>query len=362
MNQYNKITTKTKEISLRARNILIATILGLSILISITPADVSAAQITSRKLTLSNSAGAGTGVTYTFNFTVPSATVLKSFQAEICTTASGACSTPSGWTGASSDLASQPTNYGDASGWTDASTTTALRMSKTANAAAPTGSQTVAFNGTVNPTAQNSTFFARITTYSDDAYTTAVDSGVVAASTAQQITVTASVDESLTFCSGTSGVTTSSCAGATGSTAALGTLDASSTKFSSSQLGVGTNGGTGYSITINGTTLTSGGNTIDAMTGSSNTSTIGTEEFGVNLRDNATPNVGADPDGSGSGTPTADYNDVDEFKFLTADSIASKGSAELFRRYTVSYIANITTATEPGSYSATMTYICTATF
>lgn len=362
MNQYNQITNKTKEITLKARNILIATVLSFSILLSLSPTNVSAAQITSRKVTLSSSAGAASSVTYTFNFTVPSATVLQSFQAEICTTASGACTTPTGWTGASAGLASQPTNYGDASGWTDASTSTALRMSKTANSAAPTGSQTVAFNLVTNPTANNETFFARMTTYSDDAYTTAVDSGVVAASTAQQITVTASVDESLTFCSGTSGVTTSSCAGATGSTVALGTLSASSTSSGSSQLGVGTNGGGGYSITINGATLTSGGNTIDAMTGSSNTSTIGTEEFGVNLRDNATPNVGADPDGSGSGTPTTDYNDVDEFKFVTADSIASKNAAELFRRFTVSYIANITTATEPGSYSATMTYICTATF
>lgn len=358
----NKYLDKLLDTAKRAQYLALAVFLSFAFLLTLSPTNVSAAQITSRKVTLSNSAGAGTGVTYTFNFTVPSATVLKSFQAEICTTASGACSTPAGWTGASSDLASQPTNYGDASGWTDASTSTALRMAKTANSAAPTGSQTVAFNGTVNPTANNTTFFARITTYSDDSYTTAVDSGVVAASTAQQITVTASVDESLTFCSGTSGVTTSSCAGATGSTVALGTLSASSTNSGSSQLGVGTNGGTGYSITINGTTLTSGGNTIDAMTGSSNTSTIGTEEFGVNLRDNATPNVGADPDGSGSGTPTADYNDVDEFKFVTTESIASKNAAELFRRFTVSYIANITTATEPGSYSATMTYICTATF
>lgn len=75
-----------------------------------------AAQITARKLTLSSSAGAATSVTYTFNFTVPSSTVLKSFQAQICTTASGSCTTPSGWTGASADLASQPTNFGDASG------------------------------------------------------------------------------------------------------------------------------------------------------------------------------------------------------------------------------------------------------
>ncbi|MBP7807246.1 hypothetical protein KA047_01995, partial [Candidatus Saccharibacteria bacterium] len=66
--------------------LLIAIFLALFALQSVFNAQVSAAQITSRKVTLSNSAGAGTGVTYTFNFTVPSATVLQSMQAQICTT------------------------------------------------------------------------------------------------------------------------------------------------------------------------------------------------------------------------------------------------------------------------------------
>ncbi len=346
----------------RITYIVIAIVLAMVALQSVFNAQVSAAQITARKLTLSNSAGAGTGVTYTFNFTVPSATVIQSMQAQICTTASGACSIPSGFVNSSSTLASQPTNLGDASGWT-VSTVTAgsLRISKSGNVAAPTGSQTVVFGGVTNPTAQNTTFFARISTFSDAAWTTAVDTGTVAASTAQQITVSATVDETLTFCTGTSGITTSSCAGATGSAVALGTLTASTTGTGLSQMGVGTNGGSGYAITVNGATLTSGGNTISALA-SQTASTTGTEQFGMNLRDNATPNIGADPDGAGSGTPAASYNTVDQFRFVTADSVASKGTSESFRRYQVAYIANIDTATEAGTYTATMTYIATATF
>lgn len=360
MNQYQKTTTKIKEFSLRARNVLITTVLSFSILLSLSPANVSAAQITARKLTLSNSAGAGTGVTYTFNFTVPSATVLKSFQAQICTTASGACSTPSGWTGASSDLASQPTNYGDASGWTDASTSSAFRMTKTANSAAPTGSQTVAFNGTVNPTAQNTTFFARITTYSDDNYTTAVDSGVVAASTAQQITLTGTIDETLVFCTGTS-ITGTNCGTVSGSSVNFGSFSSTSTSSGTSVMAASTNGDGGYSITVNGATLTSGADTISALA-SQTASSIGSEQFGLNLKDNATPNVGAEVSGSGSGTATANYGTADQYRFVTGDSVSSAASNTDANTFTASYIVNVGGSTEPGTYTATMTYICTATF
>ncbi len=342
--------------------LLIALVLALVALQSVFNAKVSAAQITARKVTLSNSAGAGTGVTYTFNFTVPTATVIQSMQAQVCTTASGACSTPSGFLNNTSTLVSQPTNLGDASGWTvNTSTAGSLRIANSGNVAAPTGAQTVVFGNVTNPTAQNTTFFARISTFSDAAWTTSIDTGTVAASTAQAISLSATVDETLTFCTGTSGVTTSSCAGATGSAVALGTLTASTTGTGLSQMGVGTNGGGGYAITVNGATLTSGGNTITALAAQT-ASTVGTEQFGLNLRDNATPNIGADPDGAGTGTPTGTYNTVDQFRFVTADSVASKGASESFRRYQVAYIANIDTATEAGTYTATMTYIATATF
>lgn len=348
--------TQTKIISWLA---LIAVLVGTVIL----PAPAAnAAQITARALTLSSSAGAATGVTYTFTFTVPSGTVLKSFQARICTTASGSCTTPSGWTGASADLASQPTNYGDATGWTDESTSSALRMKKTGNSAAPTGAQTVAFNAVANPTANNTTFFARITTYSDDTYTTAVDSGTIAASTAQQITVTASVDETLTFCAGTS-ITGTNCGTIAGSSVSLGTLTDSTTGSGTSVMAVSTNAVSGYAVTINGATLTSGGNTITAITaGGGSASSQGSEQFGINVRDNATPNVGADPTDSTNLSYGTGYGTVDSYKFVTGNTVVSKNAASNSTAYTVSYIANVAGTTEPGTYTGTYTYIATATF
>jgi hypothetical protein len=91
-------------------------------------------------------------------------------------------------------------------------------------------------------------------------------------------------------------------------------------------------------------------------------SSQGSEQFGINLRDNATPDIGAEPDGAGDATPTANYNTADQFRFVSGDSIASDAESDSFRRFHVSYIANVTTATEPGTYTTTLTYVCTATF
>lgn len=324
---------------------------------------VSAATITGRKTTLSNSAGAGTSVSYTFaSDALPTAgTPVKAVVGEVCTTASGACTTPTGFTAASATLASQPSGLGAASSWTNDSNAGNLRIKHTTNVTNPSGAVSIAWSGVTNPTANNTTYFIRYTTYSSDAYTGALDTGVVAVSTAQVISLTAQVDETLTFCTGTSGITTSSCSGATGSTVNFGTLSPSSTASGISQIGVGTNAVSGYSITVNGATLTSGGNTISALA-TQTASSVGGEQFGLNLRDNATPNVGTDADGSGTATPTANYNTVDQFRFVSGDSVASKGSADAFRRFHAAYIVNIGTDTEPGTYSATMTYICTATF
>lgn len=324
-----------------------------------------AAQLTSRKLTLSNSAASGTA-NYTFNFTPPTSTTVLSVNIDICTTASGTCD-PTGPTGVPAGLTTTSATVGSVSGlgsggsWTGTFTTNGrIRLANASNTGSPSAT-TVTINSITNPSATNTTFYARITTYSAANWTGALDSGVVAASTANQITVSASVDETLTFCSATSGITNSSCSGATGSTLSLGTLSTSTTGSGTSQLGAATNAGSGYAITVAGTTLTSGSFTITANAANA-ASTQGTEQFGINLAANTTPAVGQAPDGAGSGAATANYATADSFRFVTGESIASVAGADNFRRYTVSYISNIASNTEPGSYSTTLTYVCTATF
>jgi hypothetical protein len=314
---------------------------------------VGAAQITGRKVTIGSSV-ASASTTYTFNFTVPTTgTAIKSFAAQACDTASGTCTQSGAAAGFSSagagTLPSQPTGFGAASGWTsNVAATTALRALNASNATNPTGSQSISFQSVTNPSATNSTFYLRITTYSDSAWTTPIDTGTVATSTAGQITVTASIDESVTFT-------------LAAATVPLGTLTVATTGSGTSSMTASTNATSGYAITVNGTTLTSGANTIAALA-SPTASTLNTPQFGLNLMSNSTPAVGTAVSGGGTGAAATGYNTANSFKFVSGDTVASASVPTNSNTFTTSYIANINGAAAAGAYSTLLTYIATANF
>jgi hypothetical protein len=310
----------------------------------------SAAQITSRKLTLTSSVASAV-TTYTFSFVLPTTgTNILSAEAVICTTASGSCTTPGGFSVTGSTLPSQPTNLGDASGWTvNTATAGSLRLVKAGNASGPSGTTTITWGNVTNPSATNATFFARITTYSAAGWTGAIDTGTVAASTAGQITVTASVDEALTFTLSTA-------------TVALGTITSGSTTGSGSNtMTASTNGQSGYTVTVNGVTLTSGSNTIAALAVQT-ASNQANSQFGINLVSNTTPSIGSNVSGGGSGTATANYGTTNQYRFVTGDSVASAAAATNSNTFTVSYVANVSASQAAGAYSTALTYIATAQF
>jgi hypothetical protein len=325
----------------------------------------NAAQITSRKVTLGNSA-ASASTTYTLSTAaLPSATPVQSLELVACTTASGACTPAPGFTSVGSATTGITTGLGTNTGWTNnTSTAGKLRITNT-NAIAPSGAVSVPWTSVTNPSATNTTFYLRMTTYSDAAWSTPIDAGVIAVSTANQITVTASVDESLTFCTGTSGITSSSCSGATGSSVALGTITPSTSGTGTSQIGVTTNAGTGYVITYNGTLPTSGANTIASIGASATSPTQGTSQFGMNMVANTVPSsFGSNPAGAGSANPVAALNTTNQYSFTagSATNAVSQGSADGFRQFTVSYLANVSGTQAPGTYTTVLTYVCTATF
>lgn len=342
---------------LKKRLLQVISVLTVAFLACLYPAAIAnAAQLTGRSLTLGSSA-VSTSTTHKFDFVIPSTDSIGSIKFLYCTAASGTCTTPTGLTTTSATLDAQSGE----TGFTVVNTTNGSPyITRTASA----GNNTVSFTlGSItNPSTTNQTFYVRVSTYaSTDTTGSPVDSGTVAASTANQITVSASVDETLVFCTGTSGITSSSCAGATGTSVNLGTLTTSTTGSGTSQIGISTNGGSGYAVTVAGNTLTSGSNTIAALA-TQTASSQGTSQFGINLKDNATPNIGSEPAGAGTGTPTANYGTADQFRFVTGDAVASKASADDFRLYTVSYIANISGSQPAGSYSTTLTYVGTATY
>ena len=326
----------------------------------ITPA--SAAQITSRTLTLGSSA-ANTATTWKFTFTVPTTgTTLRGMRFEVCTTASGSCTVPASWANTGATLHAQPTNAG--TGWTIDLSTNADSIGIT-NASGQSitggGALTVQFDSVTNPNITNQSWYVRISTYNGGGYTTQVDTGTVTASTATQIQLTGIMPESLIFCTGTA-ITGTDCSTVSGSTVDFGFFSPISTNNGTSIMAASTNAGSGYVITVNGATLTSGANTITALSSPTATS-HGVDQFGLNLVANTTPSVGAAVTGPGVGVAASNYNTANLFKFVTGDTVANTGgTASDSNTFTVSYVVDVSGNQAPGTYTATMTYICTATF
>jgi len=98
--------------------------------------------------------------------------------------------------------------------------------------------------------------------------------------------------------------------------------------------------------------------------------TQGIEQFGINMVDNATPNIGANPShdpGStfANGEAAPDYDTADSFKYAAGDIIARSGStgpAWGRTNYTVSYIANVSPITEAGTYVMLHDIVVSATY
>ncbi len=341
----------------------------LSVVTFVLPASAIGA-FSTQSLTLSNpGVAAGATVTYTMGFKVATtATIVQSFQAIPCTTATGVCTTPTGFVNSSS--LNQPTGLGDATGWTaNNATAGALRISKTGNATAPSAAgSTVTLTNVTNPSSIG-TFFIRYTTYSDAAWTTAIDTGYAATSIVNAITVTATIDETITFCVYNTGGT---CADTSTVPVGLGTLSIASTKTGTSKMDAATNAAGGLSITYYGDTLkNAGAQSIAAIGSTATASTIGTSQFGINLAANSTPAVGTAPSG-GTVTATAPYDglaaNLNKFAYVvstatTPQPIASSAGAPTnSTTLTISYIANINGSQAAGSYSTVVTYICSATF
>ena len=171
-----------------------------------------AAQLTARKVTISDSEISATGVNYTFNFTTATAAAIQGVRLQFCTTPlAEPCTVPTGLTVAGSDATAATqtwTNAGDFSdnGSSDEGACTEATNSaqeiciERANASSESvGAKQFTINTVTNPSTQTSVY-VRIATYSDTAFATAVDDGVVAAATARQLTVNGRVQERLVFC------------------------------------------------------------------------------------------------------------------------------------------------------------------
>ena len=318
-----------------------------------------AAELKTRSISISSST-IGAPARHVFSFTVPSTIVLGSISFEYCTNSPLAfmpCTPPAGLNLASMALSAQVGNTGFTIDTTN-STANKIVLTRTPGAANAVASS-YTFSNIINPTTANQTSFVRLATYiSNDATGAATDEGAVAFATTDIFRVDAYVPPFLIFCVGVT--VTLNCNTATGTHIDIGELSKTITATASMQFSGATNDATGYTTYMNGSTMTSGNNIINPLTGGS--SSVGTSQFGLNLRANSNPTVGIDPFGPGYSVATAGYNTPNIFRFVDGEALTNSPTSTDFKLFTASYIVNVPANQTPGVYATTMTITAIASF
>lgn len=250
-------------------------------------------------------------------------------------------------------------------------------------AATVTGNPTITFtlgsSSTIfikNPTTAMS-FYARLVTFSDLAYTTAVDDGAAAGAATTNIDITSKVQEKLNFStSATTVAPTAACTALSGSGAKSlgdptnGVLDPTVAYYTNTYFRLSTNAsaGTGTLVQYSGDTLKSAsGNQITPLTTTAVASSVGTQQFGITLDSTDTQ--------AGSGysftnlARVAPYNADATFAYDTTSlttpktiASASAGTVVGCDTGSVKYVGNITTTTKAGLYSTRIIYSALPTF
>lgn len=283
---------------------------------------VYAAPLTNYKVLINNSQASATGVTYTFNWTISDDShQIKQIDIQICTTPSGTCNAPAGFSAGNEPVLASDNIAG--SGRTVSSPTdNVFRVVVTTPDAQSTQQMYLNFTGVTNPSTANTTYYARATTFSDTG-TTALDTAVAAFAilTSSSLAVSATVDSSFSFSvagvssggdfnGGTGNIDETS----TANTIPFGTLTVGTEEIVAHDITVSTNAANGYQViashsaTIAGNPpLASGSANIDAFTGT-----------------NASPTNWSEPNGT-----TASVN-TGFFGYSTEDATLCTGTADRF--------------------------------
>ncbi len=135
----------------------------------------------------------------------------------------------------------------------------------------------------------------------------------------------------------------------------LGIIDPNSTATVTNQVKVKAYNVSGYTLQISGAPPSQGYHSLTPLS-TPTASHPGTEQFGINLAANTTPNVGTAPaqvpDSSFSfGVPTSNYGTANKFMYNDGDAIASSSSSSGETDYTLSMIFNVSYLTPGGQYT-----------
>lgn len=161
-----------------------------------------------------------------------------------------------------------------------------------------------------------------------------------------------------------------------GTTTDLGTLSTAGTAHTSATFAVKTYLASGYVVQLASDPPTNNGTSAHQLAPltSAAASSIGTEQFGMNVVQNrtscATPapgNFGADPvqvpgNTFSFGTVASGYNTCGLFKYNKGDTIASSSRSSGETDYTASFIYNISPVTPDGQYTYNGVLVATSTY
>ncbi|MEX2209403.1 MAG: hypothetical protein WD603_03775 [Patescibacteria group bacterium] len=286
---------------------------------------VYAAGMGDTSVTLTNENPSATGVGYTFEFN-PETTgsTIRRVEFQVGTTQGGS-TVPTGMTTTSASLG---TVSGLSGTWTEDVSVNGLLEISNATGSTPTNPLSVEFTGIDNSSVEG-TYYFRISTYDADTGGNLIDQDDVAFPIeSSTVTVSADVGQTLSFA-------------LSATSANLGTLSDSSVSTDDHTLTVSTNASGGYTLTGQGSTLTSGSDTVPFVT--DGTVTTGVSEYGVAF-------AGA------SGHPAGDQD------LTTTTTVASSTGPVSNATTTATYKASIVASQPAGSYQSSITYIATATF
>jgi hypothetical protein len=146
----------------------------------------------------------------------------------------------------------------------------------------------------------------------------------------------------------------------------LGVLDTETTATLTQLIKVRNYLSNGYVMQISGAPPSVPGHTLSALS-SPSTAQPGAEQFGINLADNTSPDIGAEPiqvpSGAFSyGSVATEYASPDLFKYENGGIIGQSVSETGETDYTLSMILNISNTTAAGKYQGHYSIVVTATF
>lgn len=147
----------------------------------------------------------------------------------------------------------------------------------------------------------------------------------------------------------------------------IGALSVSAAKTTTATFSVKSYLTHGYTVVASGLPTSEAGATINPMAVAA-ASSVGTEQFGINLVANTSPatfgaNPNQIPDSTFSfGQVATGYNTTNVYKYNQGDIIAYSNSSTGETEFTIAYLYNIATTTPAGTYVLNQSITATATY